>query len=126
MSPNNGISINGVLRSKLLNIPFASCYFINFDFLLPHAGHFDDNIVSPLLVFENFGFMFSAFFFSILSQPTFLLEFFQKNLDFSTTELAHFDACLITLFAIITFLDLYYQHVFNNLNNTFIMMAIFF
>ena len=79
MSPNNGISINGVLRSKLLNIPFASCYFINFDFLLPHAGHFDDNIVSPLLVFENFGFMFSAFFFFNLVPTNFFIRIFSKK-----------------------------------------------
>ena len=31
MSPNNGILLNGVLRLKLLNNPFASCSFINLD-----------------------------------------------------------------------------------------------
>ena len=32
MSPNNGILLNGVLRPKLLNNPFALCSFINLDF----------------------------------------------------------------------------------------------
>ena len=45
MSPNNGILYNGVLRLKLLNIPVASCSFINHDFLLLHTAHFDDSIV---------------------------------------------------------------------------------
>ena len=54
MSPNNGILLNGVLRPKLLNFPFASCSFINFDFLLPHAAHFHDNIVLPFFVFNTF------------------------------------------------------------------------
>ena len=44
MSPNDGILFNGVLRPRLLNNPFASCFFINLDFLLPHTTHFDDNI----------------------------------------------------------------------------------
>ena len=28
--------------------------FINFDFLLPHMAHFDENIVLPFLVFKTF------------------------------------------------------------------------
>ena len=40
MPPNNGILLNGILRPKLLNIPFASCSFINLDFLLLHTAHF--------------------------------------------------------------------------------------
>ena len=48
MSPYNGILFNGVLRPKLLNISFASCSFINLDFLLEYTAHFDDNIVLPL------------------------------------------------------------------------------
>ena len=43
--PNNGILVNGFLRPKLLNIPFASCSFKNLDFLLLHTAHFDNNIV---------------------------------------------------------------------------------
>ena len=44
MSPNNGILFDGVLRPKLLNNPFVSCYFINFDFLLKHTRHFNNTI----------------------------------------------------------------------------------
>ena len=58
MSLNNGILLNGVLRPKLLNNPFASCSFINIFFLLPHTTHFDYNIVLPLLVFNTFEFTF--------------------------------------------------------------------
>ena len=54
MSPNNGILFNGVLGPKLLINPFASCSFINIDFLLPHTAYFDDNIVLPFLVFKTF------------------------------------------------------------------------
>ena len=53
------------LKPRLLNISFASCSFINLDFLLSHLAHFDNKIVSPLLVFEIFGFMFSVFFFTL-------------------------------------------------------------
>ena len=62
MSPNNGILPNGVLNPKLLNNPFAFCYFISLEFLLRHTAYFDDNINLPLLVFEVFGFIFSVFF----------------------------------------------------------------
>ena len=62
MSPNNGILLNGILRSELLSIPFASCSFINLDFLLLHTAHFHDHIVQASLVFETFGFMFPVFF----------------------------------------------------------------
>ena len=54
MSPNNGILHNGILRPKLLSIPFASCTYINLEFLLPHTAHFDDNIVLPFLIFNTF------------------------------------------------------------------------
>ena len=60
--PNKGILLNDVLRPKLLNNPFPSCSFINLDFLLPHTGHFDDNIVLPFFVFNTFEFTFSVFF----------------------------------------------------------------
>ena len=52
---------NGVLRPTLLNIPFASCPFINLDFLLPHIAHFDNSIVLPLLVFRALGFILSVY-----------------------------------------------------------------
>ena len=54
MSPNNGILFNGVLRPRLLNNPFASCSFINLDFLLPHTAHFDDKISLSFSVFNTF------------------------------------------------------------------------
>ena len=44
MPLNNGILLNGVLRPKLLNNPFVSCSFINFDFLLTHIAHFNTKI----------------------------------------------------------------------------------
>ena len=53
---------NGVLRPKLLNIPFAFRFFINLDFLLSRIAHFDNNFVLTLLFFETFGFIFSVFF----------------------------------------------------------------
>ena len=59
--PNKGILLNGVLIPKLLNNPFASCFFINFDFLLPHIAQFGNTIVLPLLVTEFFWFIFYAF-----------------------------------------------------------------
>ena len=61
MSPNNRILLNGVLRPKLLNIPFASFSFINLDFLLLHTAHFDNNIVLPFLVFNTFKLHFLYF-----------------------------------------------------------------
>ena len=54
MLPNNGILLYGVLRPKQLNNPFASCYFINLDFLLSHAAHFDNKNGLPFLVFSTF------------------------------------------------------------------------
>ena len=62
MSPNIGFLLNGVLIPKLLNRLFASWFFINFDFLLPHIAHFDNIIALPLLVLEMFGSMFSVSF----------------------------------------------------------------
>ena len=62
MSPNNGTLLNGILRAKLLNSPFAFQFLVNLDFLLPHYGHFDNIIVLPLLVFETLGFMFFVYF----------------------------------------------------------------
>ena len=62
MSPSNGILLDGVLRTKLLNIPFPSCSFTNPDFLLPHTAHFDNNVVLTFFVFNTFGSTFSVFF----------------------------------------------------------------
>ena len=72
MSPNNGILLN-VLRPKLLNIPFASCSFLDLDFLLPHTAHFDDSIALPFLVFNNFG---STFFVSFLHFKEYVNKFY--------------------------------------------------
>ena len=36
------MELNGVFKPKLLNNPFASFSQKLFDFLLPHAAHFDD------------------------------------------------------------------------------------
>ena len=58
MPPNIGTLLKGVLRSKLLNSPFASSFLINLDFSLPHIAHFDNIIALPLLVIDTFGFMF--------------------------------------------------------------------
>ena len=62
MPPNNGILLNGVLKLKLLNNPFASCSFINLDFLLPHTAHFDNNIDLPFLFSKTFQPTFCVFF----------------------------------------------------------------
>ena len=55
----------------------------------------------------------------ILSQPVLLLDFYFKIFDFSAAQLAHFDACLVTVFVVITFFEPIYQYVFYKLNNKF-------
>ena len=50
---------------KLLNNHFASCFLINFDFLLLHMTHFDNIFVLPLPVFETLGLTLSVFFFAL-------------------------------------------------------------
>ena len=70
MSPNNRIFLDSVLRPKLRNIPFGFCSFINLDFLLLQAAHFDNNIVLPFLVFNSFEstvFVFCFFFLSLFA-----------------------------------------------------------
>ena len=62
MSSNNGILPNGILRPKLLNNSYASCFFINLVFLPLLTAHFDDNNAILFLVFNNFEFTFSVFF----------------------------------------------------------------
>ena len=66
MSPTIEILLYGVLRPILPKNPFASCYFINLYFLLPHIAHFDNNISLPFLVsniFQSIFFVFFWFFF---------------------------------------------------------------
>ena len=93
MSPNNGILFNSVLRPKLLNNSFASCFFINFDFLLLHKAHFDNNIVLQFSIFKTFESTFfqSTFFFFV-----FFLFFFCFFLQFKQyVNMFYNDLCLI-------------------------------
>ena len=62
MSPSNRILPNDILRSKLFNNSYASCFFINLVFLPLLTAHSDDNNVILFLVFNNFEFTFSVFF----------------------------------------------------------------
>ena len=71
ISPNIETLLNGVLRPKVDNIPFASYFLINLDFLLPHIAHIDNIIVLPLLVFETFGFIFPIIFYTLNSKITY-------------------------------------------------------
>ena len=48
------ILANGVFIPKLLNIPVASCSFINLDFLFLHREHCDNSITQSFLVFIIF------------------------------------------------------------------------
>ena len=64
------ITNNGILRPKLLNIPLASCFLINLDFLLPHIAHFDNIIFLRLLVFETLRSMLSVFFLPLSNKMT--------------------------------------------------------
>ena len=96
MSPNNGILLNGVLITKILNNPFASCSFINHDFLLLYIAHFDDNSNLPFLVFTIFESIFFVFLFYfkqyvnifafIILLITFLLCFCFRNLELSENK----------------------------------------
>ena len=58
---NNGILLEGVLIPKLLSNPFASCFFTNLDFLIPHSAHFDCMISLQFFVLKIFEFKFSVF-----------------------------------------------------------------
>ena len=62
ISVNNITLVNGVLITKLLNIPFSSLFLINLDFLPSNSIHFDNNSVLPLLFYKTLGFMFSISF----------------------------------------------------------------
>lgn len=60
---------------------------------------------------------------SILSHAFFLLGFCFENPGFLATQLSHVEACLITVFVIITFFDPYNQYVLST--HSFIMTTIF-
>ena len=66
MSPENRILFNGALTPKLDNSPFASCFFMNLVFLLPHTAHSYDNINLPLLVSNIFEATFFVFLLHII------------------------------------------------------------
>ena len=97
MSSNNEILLNEVLRLKLLNNPFASCSFINFDFLLPDKVHFENKIVPPFLVLN-------------ISESTFsvsLLHFNQYvNMFYNRLEHKYFKIDIISTRSFIMFLFL--------------------
>ena len=61
---------NDVLGHKLLNIPLASYFLINLDFLLPHIARFAKIIVLTLLVFEALAFILYAFFLHLNNKMT--------------------------------------------------------
>ena len=69
--PNTGFLFKGALISTL---PLASCFLINFDFLLLHITYLDNIIALPLLVFETLGFMLSVFLFVLYSVVLYLIS----------------------------------------------------
>ena len=66
---------NSILRPKLLNIPLASYFLINLDFLAPHIVHIDNIIVLPLLVSEIVWFTLSLFFLHFKQEDNIVLYF---------------------------------------------------
>ena len=54
-----------LISPKLLNNPFASSPFINFDFLLPHTAHFDAKNGLSSFVFETLESAHSVSFFTL-------------------------------------------------------------
>ena len=62
---NPGILLKGVLVPKLLNNPFASCFFVNIDFLFLHTEHCDNNNNLSFLVFITFELILSVFYLHI-------------------------------------------------------------
>ena len=81
---------NLTLRPKLLNIPLASCFLINLDFLLSHIAHFDYRIVLLLLVFKTLRFMFSGVF-------LWLFYFFTLDSEMALLRICDFKTILIIL-----------------------------
>ena len=65
ISSNNGILLNEILRTNLLNFPFASSLFKNLGFSLSHIPHFHDRIVLPILILKTLGFMCFVFFYTL-------------------------------------------------------------
>lgn len=65
MAAVTGILLNNLLTPKLLNNLFDFCYLINFEFLPPHTGHFDSQIVVPILVFNILESTFSVSFLAL-------------------------------------------------------------
>ena len=60
--PYKRVFLKGFLIPKLLNNPLASCFLINFDFLVSHTTYFDESIFPPFFVFTTFGFLLSVIF----------------------------------------------------------------
>ena len=54
-----------LISPKLLNNPFASSPFINFDFLLPHTAHFNAKNGLSSFVFETLESAHSVSFFTL-------------------------------------------------------------
>ena len=54
-----------VFRPNLLDSSFASCSFINPDFLVPQSAYFDCTIDIPFLVWKIFEFKFKYFFYTL-------------------------------------------------------------
>ena len=52
--PYKGIILKGFFIPKRLNNSLASCFWINFDFLLPYAAHFDKSIIIPVFVLATY------------------------------------------------------------------------
>ena len=73
--PNKGILLNGVLKPKLPNNLFTSCFSINFDFILAHIAQFDNIIVLSLLVPKIFGLCFLYFFCTLNNKITLLYTY---------------------------------------------------
>ena len=96
---NIGILLKDVLRPRLLSNPFASCFLINLDFLVPHIAHFDNIIDPPFLVFEASGLMLSVFFYILDNKMTLLLykiliSFFH-GIAFKEDNCQKMESCLI-------------------------------
>ena len=143
-SPNNGILLTRVLRPKLLNSPFGSCFFTNLNFLFLQSAHFDCIINLPLFVLKIFEFNFPYFFYTsynkflrsfikyISKEKNILLTvlthirrlFYQKLFYLSDTQhilILLLPFCLISR---LVFLDVYIQCVFYSCHNKFACFVI--
>ena len=85
---NKGIWVKGVLIPKLLYNLLASCFLVNFDFLLLHIAHLDKSIFVPFFIFTFSGFLLFVFSYFSNNKRTllyiilFLLLKFYLSLDF--------------------------------------------